>query len=160
MKKPLLLLAALFTLLACFSPAALAQQPAPAVVSPATGVVAPKTNKTHHIVFALTSGEEADWNLTMGNLTHLVAGLKPDPYEIEVVTYGPGIMMVKGDSTVAKEIAALQEQGVRFVACQNAMRAHHLELKDLLAGVTPVPAGIVEVVTKQEQGWVYIHAGR
>jgi intracellular sulfur oxidation DsrE/DsrF family protein len=40
------------------------------------------------------------------------------------------------------------------------MRARHLELKDLLPGVTPVPSGIVEVVTKQEQGWVYIKGGR
>ena len=157
MKKPLFLLVALCALLVCFHPAALAQQPAPAVVNPANGTA---TGKTHHIVFAVTSSEEADWNLTMGNLRNLVAGLKPDPFEIEVVAYGPGILLVKGDSTVAKEIAALQEQGVRFVACQNAMRNRHLELKDLLPGVTPVPAGIVEVVTKQEQGWVYIHAGR
>jgi intracellular sulfur oxidation DsrE/DsrF family protein len=141
-------LLALFCLVPQATPAAHAQQPATAPV------------KTHRVVFAVTSGDVADWNLTMGNLTHLVAGLKPDPFEIEVVAYGPGIMLVKGDSSVAKEIATLQEQGVRFVACQNAMRAHHLEVKDLLPGVTPVPAGIVEVVTKEEQGWIYIHAGR
>jgi intracellular sulfur oxidation DsrE/DsrF family protein len=29
-----------------------------------------------------------------------------------------------------------------------------------LPGVGMVPAGIVEVVTKQEQGWTYIKAGR
>ncbi len=147
MKKLLLSLAAVCAVVLSLAPAARAQQ------SVAGG-------KTHRVVFAVTSGEEADWNMTMGNLRNLITGLKPDAYEIEVVAYGPGILMVKGDSTVGKEIAALQEQGVRFVACQNAMRMRHLEVKDLLAGVTPVPAGIVEVVTKQEQGWIYIHAGR
>jgi len=49
---------------------------------------------------------------------------------------------------------------VKFVACQNSMRMQKVELKDLLAGVTPVPAGIIEVVTKQEQGWAYIKGGR
>ena len=49
--------------------------------------------------------------------------------------------------------------GVRFAACQRAMRGHNLELKDLVAGTVPVPAGIVEVVLRQEQGWTYIKAG-
>jgi intracellular sulfur oxidation DsrE/DsrF family protein len=40
------------------------------------------------------------------------------------------------------------------------MRMQHVEAKDLLPGVGMVPAGIVEVVTKQEQGWTYIKAGR
>jgi len=116
--------------------------------------------KTHHIIFAVTSGEEADWNLTLGNTRNLIAGLKPDPYEIEIVSFGPGITMIKADSTVAKDIAALQAEGVKFTACQNAMRNRHLELKDLVPGAIPVPAGIVELVTKQEQGWIYVKGGR
>jgi intracellular sulfur oxidation DsrE/DsrF family protein len=116
--------------------------------------------KTHHVIFAVTSGDEADWNLTLGNATNLIAGLKPDAYEIEIVSFGPGIMMIKADSTVAKDIAALQAEGVKFTACQNAMRRRHLELKDLVPGAIPVPAGIVELVTKQEQGWIYIKGGR
>jgi intracellular sulfur oxidation DsrE/DsrF family protein len=40
------------------------------------------------------------------------------------------------------------------------MRAQHVTVADLLEGVGTVPAGIVEVVTKQEQGWTYIKAGR
>jgi intracellular sulfur oxidation DsrE/DsrF family protein len=116
--------------------------------------------KTHHVVFAVTSGDVIDWQMTLGNARNLIAGLKPEPVEVEIVSYSAGIMMIKGDSAVAADIAALQAQGVKFVACQNAMRFHKLELKDLLPGVTPVPAGIVEVVTKQEQGWTYIKGGR
>jgi len=118
------------------------------------------TAKTHRVLFAVTSGDEADWNLTLGNTSNLIAGLKPDPYEIEIVSFGPGISMLKADSTVAKDIAALQAEGVKFTACQNAMRNRHLELKDLVPGAIPVPAGIVELVTKQEQGWIYIKGGR
>ncbi len=118
------------------------------------------TGKTHRVVFAVTSDEEQDWHITMGNIRNLIEGLKPDPVEVEVVAYAGGIALVKNDSSAAADIAKLQEKGVKFVACQNAMRARHLELKDLLPGVTPVPAGIVEVVTKQEQGWIYIKGGR
>lgn len=117
--------------------------------------------KTHHIVVALTSGDQADWQMTVGNVTHLAEGLAPESVEIEVVAYGGGITFVTNASTMKDEIAKLQaDHHVRFVACQNSMRAHHLEQKDLLPGVTPVPSGIVEVVTKQEQGWTYIKAGK
>ena len=40
------------------------------------------------------------------------------------------------------------------------MKKQHLEAADLVAAVDVVPAGIVEVVRKQEAGWVYIKAGR
>ena len=58
------------------------------------------------------------------------------------------------------EIQKLEAAHVHFVACGNAMKKQHLEAADLVAGVDVVPAGIVEVVRKQEAGWVYIKAGR
>jgi len=118
------------------------------------------TGKTHHVVFGVTSGDEKDWELTLGNIRNLISGLKPDPVEVEVVAYGPGLSLVKVGSSSAAGIAALVEKGVKFVACQNAMRFQHVEAKDLLPGVGQVPAGIIEVVTKQEQGWAYIKGGR
>jgi intracellular sulfur oxidation DsrE/DsrF family protein len=139
-KRSLLLLAA--CLVFCFSHAGFAQ------------------GKTHKVVFAVTSGDEADWKMTMGNIRNLISGLKPDTTEVEVVAYSQGLNLVKQGSTLATDIAALQELHVRFVACQNSMRMQHVELKDLLAGVEPVPSGIIEVVTKQEQGWAYIKGGR
>jgi intracellular sulfur oxidation DsrE/DsrF family protein len=139
-KRNLLLLAA--CLVFCFSHVGLAQA------------------KTHRIVFAVTSGDEADWKMTMGNIRNLISGLKPDVVEVEVVSYSQGLNLVKQGSSLATDIAALQELHVRFVACQNSMRMQHVELKDLLAGVEPVPSGIVEVVSKQEQGWSYIKGGR
>ena len=116
--------------------------------------------KTHRVVFAITSGDEADWQMTVGNITHMIEGFKPDAVEVEVVAYSKGLSMVKIGSSVAADIATLEALGVKFVACQNAMRMQHVEPKDLLAGVGMVPAGIVEVVKKQEQGWSYIKAGR
>jgi intracellular sulfur oxidation DsrE/DsrF family protein len=116
--------------------------------------------KTHRIVFAVTSGDEADWKMTVGNIRNLISGMKPDVVEVEVVAYSQGLNLVKQTSSLAADIVALQAMNVRFVACQNSMRMQHVELKDLLTGVEPVPSGIIEVVTKQEQGWAYIKGGR
>ena len=115
---------------------------------------------THRVLFALTSGEQADWVLTLGNIRNLIADLKPDTVEIELVAYGPGTAMVRRDSAVAGGIAALQSPHVRFVACENSMRVQGLTKADLAPEVGTVPAGIGEVVRREESGWSYIKAGR
>ena len=116
--------------------------------------------KQHRVLFAITSGDEADWHMTLGNIRHLMEGFSGDSVEVEVVAYGPGVNMVKRPSSVDADIQALETKHVRFVACENSMRAQKMTVADLVTGVGTVPAGIVEVVTKQEQGWTYIKAGR
>ncbi len=116
--------------------------------------------KTHRVVFALTSGDEADWQLTLNNVRNLISGLAPATVDIEIVAYGPGIAFLKKDGPDAAEVHKLESPHVHLLACGNAMRKEHLEAADLVPGVEVVPAGIVEVVTKQEQGWTYIKAGR
>jgi uncharacterized protein len=116
--------------------------------------------KTHHVIFAVTSGDQVDWELSLANMRNLLKGFGSDPYEVELVAFGPGIMILKSNSAVAKDIKAMQDKKVQFMACENAMKFHNLTLADLLSDVHPVPSGIVELVTKQEQGWIYIKGGR
>jgi intracellular sulfur oxidation DsrE/DsrF family protein len=123
-------------------------------------MLATAQSKPHRVIFALTSNDDADWQLTLGNIHNLLSGLAPDTVEVELVAYGPGIAFVRKDSSAASGIEALEALHVRFLACENSMRAHHLTAADLLPGVEPVPSGIVEVVTRQESGWSYIKAGR
>ena len=121
---------------------------------------AQSTGKPHKVIIAVSSGDKDDWNTVMGNTRNLINGVKPDPIEVEIISFSGGINMIKSDSPVAEDIKKLQDMGVKFTACQNAMRFHKLELKDLVPGAIPVPSGIVEVVEKQEQGWIYIKGGR
>jgi intracellular sulfur oxidation DsrE/DsrF family protein len=119
-----------------------------------------QTKKVHHVLFAVTSPDENDWRLAAGNMRNLLAGLSADDVEIEVVAFGPGISMVKKGSAAEADLKALEAKNVKVFACQNAMRGANLTVADLIEGTGTVPAGIVEVVTKQEQDWVYIKAGR
>lgn len=116
--------------------------------------------KTHRVVFALTSGDELDWKLTLGNINNFLSGTSPDESQIEVVAYGPGLNFVKKGSSAEEAISALVAKKVHFVACQNSMRMQHVLPADLIPGIGTVPSGIVEVITRQEQGWSYIKAGR
>ena len=116
--------------------------------------------KAHRVVFALTSPDEVDWKLMLGNIRNLMSGLAPDSVEVEVVAYGPGISFVQKGSSAESEINSLEEKHVHFVACENSMRMKHILVSDLVSGVKPVPAGIVEVIKLQEKGWSYIKSGR
>ncbi len=124
------------------------------------GMKAMAQGAQHKVIFALVSGDESDWAMTTSNLRNLQAGLAPDTSEIELVAYGPGVSFLAKGSSAAPQIAELLAKHIRFVACQNAMRAHHLTPDDLLPGVEMVPSGLVEVVKKQEQGWTYVKGGQ
>ena len=117
-------------------------------------------SKAHRVLFALTSPDEADWQLTLNNVRNLISGLATETVDVEIVAYDLGIAFLKKDSPEAADIQKLESAHVHFVACGNAMRKQHLEAADLIAGSEVVPAGIVEIVRKQEQGWTYIKAGR
>ena len=114
--------------------------------------------KAHHVLFAVTSGDESEWKMAMGNIRNLLTGLGPDT-EVEVVAFGPGLNILKKATVVGEDIKGLEAKHVKFMACQNSMRNQNVTLADLVDGAGSVPSGIVEVVTKQEQGWSYIKAG-
>jgi len=76
--------------------------------------------------------------------------------EIEVVCHGGGIgLVVKDKSDHADEVARLVKEGVRFAACENTLRDKSIPKESLLAGVTTVPSGAVEVIRKQSEGYGY-----
>ena len=124
------------------------------------GVSAQAPAHGHHVVFVVTSPDQDDWHTAMVLADHFVAGVKPEPAEVEVLAYGPAIDVLKKGSPTAQELADLEKIGVHFVACENAMRMHHIAKADLLPGVTSVPSGVVELVRKQEAGWSYVKVGR
>ena len=45
--------------------------------------------RAHRIPIAMTSREEADWQMTLNNIRNLTSGLAPEPVEIEIVATAP-----------------------------------------------------------------------
>jgi len=115
---------------------------------------------THHVIFVVTSPDHDDWQTAMILADHFLAGVKPEPSDVEILAYGPGIELLKQGSPSVQPLADLEKLGVHFVACETAMRAHHIAKADLLPGVSSVPSGVVELVRKQEAGWSYVKVGR
>lgn len=107
------------------------------------------------VVFQVTEADPGKWNMVLNNVRNLQKAADADS-EIEVVAYGPGITQLKADSPFAAQITELVDRKVKVVVCQNTMAGMKLVAADMLGNVGYVPAGVVEVMRKQQQGWAYI----
>ena len=109
-------------------------------------------------IFQVTDNDPARWNMILNNMTNLKEGVGGEPVEIELVAYGPGILMLKADSPVKHRIADALKGGVQVNACQNTMNAMKLAPADMQPEIGYVPSGVVEVMKKQQHGWAYIRS--
>jgi hypothetical protein len=109
-------------------------------------------------LFQVTDNDPARWNMILNNMINLKEGVGSEDVEIELVAYGPGILMLKADSPVKHRIADAMKSGVRVNACQNSMNGMKLTPSDMQPEIGYVPSGVVEVMKKQQQGWAYIRS--
>jgi intracellular sulfur oxidation DsrE/DsrF family protein len=109
-------------------------------------------------VFQVTDNDPARWNMVLNNMANLREGVGSEGVEIELVAFGPGLLMLTADSSVKKRVAEALKDGVTISACQNTMRSMKFTPADMLPDIGYVPAGVVEVMKKQQQGWAYIRS--
>jgi intracellular sulfur oxidation DsrE/DsrF family protein len=116
------------------------------------------TKSVHKIVFQLTTADTMAHKALMKQLTN-IKSVSPDT-KIEVVCHGPGLDLLLSTKTVVHEkIKSAKEKGVEFIACEFSMKERKVEKSAVIQEAGFVPAGIIEIVIKQEEGWAYIKAG-
>jgi len=108
------------------------------------------------VVIQVSDSDQGKWNLALNNAKNIQTDLGAANVDIEIVTYGPGIDMLKLDSPVGGRIGEATTAGVKVIACENTMRGQKLTRSDMLNGIGYVPAGVVELMSRQQQGWAYI----
>ncbi len=127
-----------------------------ATALPAAAQQPQATPQRARVVIQVSDADPAKWNLALNNAKNIQTDLGAANVDVEVVTYGPGIDMLKLDSVAAGRIADATKAGVSVVACENTMRNQKLTKSDMLNGISYVPAGVVEIMSRQQQGWAYI----
>ena len=112
----------------------------------------------HKIVFQLTTNDTLAHKSLMKQLNNITS-VAPTT-KIEVVCHGPGLDMLVSDKTIVLEkIKQLKAIGVDFVACEFSIKERNVPIEKIITEAGFVKAGIIEIVTKQEQGWSYIKSG-
>jgi len=108
------------------------------------------------VVFQVSDNDPGKWNLALNNARNVQEELGADKVDVEIVVYGPGIGMLKADSTAANRVSAATKDGVQIVACENTMKAQKLSKADMNPDIGYVPGGVLELMKRQKEGWAYV----
>ena len=121
---------------------------------------------SHRIVVQVSQNDPERMNLALTNSENAIKYYndKGENIEIEIVAYGPGLNMLRADTSPVKDrIKAMKLSNIggdiRFSACHNtqmAMQKREGHPITIIPEATVVPAGIVRLTQLEEQGWSYI----
>lgn len=108
------------------------------------------------VVFDVTSADTKIHQSTMRHVK-MMSNNYPDS-EFEVVVYSGALaMMLKEQSTVKNVVEeVLENDNVSFKVCAMTLDRKEMDQSDLIDGVGTVPDGIIEIISKQNEGWGYI----
>lgn len=109
----------------------------------------------YKVVFHVDEMEK--WDLSLSNVANLLAATK-DPIKIAVVANSVAVQGYGKENygELLEKMVALNGDGVVFSACQNALRAQKMGKESLATFVKIVPAGVLELVQLQQEGYSYI----
>ncbi len=118
----------------------------------------PDIDNPRKFIFPITKWDRKEVNHIISSANNVMKFYGPENTEVVIVAYSQGInSLVKNrDSKIKKRIEALMTYDVEFIACGNTMKTLKIEKKDLLDDVEIVTAGIVELIERQLQGYIYI----
>ena len=125
----------------------------------------PQANKKlHRLILQVNSSEPATMNLVLNNASNVIQYYKDlgEKVSIEVVTFGPGLHMLRDDTSPVKariETLALSNPEISFKACGNTREnMSKVESKEvpLIPEAKVVKSGVVRVMELQELGWTYV----
>lgn len=121
-------------------------------------------HKLHRLILQVNTNDPAAMNLALNNAMNVTQHYRDlgEKVEIEVITFGPGLHMLREDTSPVKariETMALSTPEVSFKACGNTQEnMHKAENKDIpiIPQAQLVKSGVVHIMELEEQGWTYI----
>ena len=125
---------------------------------------APAGKKEHRLILQVNSNDPAAMNLALNNAMNVTEYYKEtgENVKIEVVTFGPGLHMLREDTSPVKariETMSLSNPEISFKACGNTQaNMHKAENKDIpiIRAAEVVKSGVIRIMELQEQGWTYV----
>jgi intracellular sulfur oxidation DsrE/DsrF family protein len=113
----------------------------------------------HRIVLQLSDNDPKKQNLVISIAYNLLKAYDPDKVAIEVVTFGPGIDLLRPENTNRKLVESLVAQGVRFDVCLNTVDTIERETgkrPDIIPVATPVQVGVEQILSLTENGYTLV----
>lgn len=114
----------------------------------------------YDVCLHLDAKDPAILGLVLRNAENYLKGLPGESFRLDVVANGGGATLFAAEGPDFAELkaraAALMKAGVRFKVCANALAENGIAHERLWPGCQVVPAGLVEIVRLQREGFAYI----
>src|ERR1700730_1497082 len=113
----------------------------------------------HKVVLQLSDNDAKKQALVISVAYNLLRAYDPDKVAIEVVAFGPGIDLLRTESSNRKLVESLIAQGVRFDVCLNTVDTVERETgkrPDIIPAATPVQVGVGQILTLTENGYTLV----
>jgi uncharacterized protein len=120
----------------------------------------------HRLAIQVDQDDPAVMNLALNNATNVIEYYrsKGETVDLDIVTYGPGLNMLRADTSPVKDrIKRMKDLAfpstVQFSACNNTRE--NMEKKEghpvtVVSDAVLVPSGVVRLMELQEKGWSYL----
>jgi uncharacterized protein len=152
-------------LLLCAAVAAALGHAAPFLITASSPVVAQESASAehpfaeHHLALQLSDDDPRKQGLVISVANNLLKLYGPDRIAIEVVTFGPGIDLLRAESPNRKLVDSLVAQGVRFDVCMNTVETIERttgQRPRLNPAAVPVEAGVAQILELAKKGYTLV----
>jgi len=116
-------------------------------------------SEKHKIVFDLNSKDTSVHSTVLRQFTNILKAA-PDA-ELELVCHGQAVFMFVSDKFYLEEkVKELKAIGnVSFKICANSMKRYNVDKSQINPLGDIVPIAMLEISSKEKEGWSYIKAG-
>src|SRR5437763_15271544 len=141
---------AMFAALMLILTAAVHAQPAP---------LPDKPFAEHRLALQLSDNDPKKEGLVISIANNLLKAYDPDKIAIEVVTFGPGIDLLRPENPNRQRVESLIAQGVKFDVCLNTLDSIERETGKrpaIIPAAVPVQVGVAQILALTENGFTLV----
>jgi intracellular sulfur oxidation DsrE/DsrF family protein len=113
----------------------------------------------HRVALQLSDNDPKKQGLVISVANNLLKFYDPDKVAIEVVTFGPGIDLLRPDNANRKLVESLVAQGVRFDVCLNTVDTIERDTgkrPEFIPVATPIQVGVGQILALTENGYTLV----
>ncbi len=111
---------------------------------------------SYDLLLHVDANDPAVLNLAFNNAANYAKALPGESFRMILVANGPAVALFTRESPLAAREAEMAGLGLDIRLCRNALDAFHIAADALWETCAVVPAGVLEIVLLQNQGFAYV----
>ena len=131
----------------------------PATVQAQPAPLPDKPFAEHRLALQLSDNDPKKEGLIISIANNLLKTYDPDRIAIEVVTFGPGIDLLRPENPNRQRVESLIAQGVKFDVCLNTVDSIERETGKrpaIIPLAIPVQVGVAQILSLTENGFTLV----